>query len=358
MFALLYKYTITMTFFRRSDIDNFAQYTLGQPNDIHIYTYNDILELTKISGNTAWVRPLTVMLQKACGDNIGTRYYDSIKTLFSKHPDEMDMVIITNTPFTTPKTRRDNTLLTQIEDPGSIVLGLLITQKNECIRYPNVHTINLICSIHQKGSFLMGLYLYTIKQRSLNLLTDGRQLGLLELANGFINIGGLCMYSKYGFTMDYDLYGKNCFPDYDNLPMQVDVKNITPEQIISIYKGIGVFNKPPICGVKMHQILLGMCLNLRRFNELKQKQHVTQFFTSSGYMYDYKKMWEMVGKNKTILNQQIENLLHGTYDDTTKHMIAQSHELIVAPVQQQKTLKRTIKPALDTNVKRIRKTRS
>ena len=327
-----------MVFFIRADIDAFNS-NVSVPVGNYIYTYEDVIALTKVNGPAAWMRVLLAILQKTCGDNIGSEYYDLITTLFSTQPDDMDLVFITNTQFTTPASRRDNPLLSQIENPNCIILGLLITQKNECEMYPNVHTVQLICSKHKQGSFLLGLYLYIIKQQGFNMIADGRQIGLLELANGYTNVGGLCAYNKYGFKVSRDLYRDNCFTDYDNLPMEVNIKDTSVENIFSIYKGISVHKKNPLCKVVVQQMLLGMLMNLKRYVELNRKDNIVPLITSDNYTFNYEKLWLLAGSNMDTLNTWIEALFKG---EMPPDLLAHKDNIIVAPLPtpQKKTRKR------------------
>ena len=328
-----------MVFFTKTDIKRFTNLT--NPNgNFHMYTFDDIVEMTKINGPSAWQRVMTKMLEKSCGSNIGVDYYDHIKKLFAEERDNMDLVIISNVEYILPKSRRDNPILSQVENPNNIILGLLITQKNECVKFPTVHTINLICSLHGQGSFLMGLYLYCIKQQSLNVTKEGMQIGLLELANGFINVGGLCMYSKFGFKMSYDLYGKNCFHDYDNLPMMADLTNVPADTIVSIYKGVGAQPKPPVCNIRTHQILLGMMMNLRRFIQLNKKSIIVSFLTAQQVTYNYKKLWELAGKKMVTLEGWIQDLLKGDYTTSVQTPIGDINQLVIQPLPPTNTKKR------------------
>jgi hypothetical protein len=102
----------------------------------------------------------------------------------------------------------------------STPISFLVVEKGECEKLSGVWSVNLICAALQSpkglkslGQILMGFYLYTI---AINDEVD-EKAGVLELANGYINAGGLASYSKLGFVVDESLYGEDCFPNYNNL---------------------------------------------------------------------------------------------------------------------------------------------
>jgi len=104
-------------------------------------------------------------------------------------------------------------------DPDNIV-AFLVTQVGECKTYNHVHALNLICTNDEKGSpvgrIVFYLYVFTLKYHEIDK-------GVLELANSYENISGLCLYNKFGFREDFSLMNKRCFPDKYNLPMYVDI---------------------------------------------------------------------------------------------------------------------------------------
>lgn len=159
-----------------------------------------------------------------------------------------------------------------IEQRIAEISAFIIVELGECEKYPGAYSINLICTDLQKaipgtGSILMGAFLYTIlshpantnikrplvfpqgnsflKVTSKRLLNGNiienavfstneplipvQQVAVLELANSYLNPGGLCMYEKFGFTYDQTMFsndtlGIKCFDDTFNLPMQINFK--------------------------------------------------------------------------------------------------------------------------------------
>lgn len=109
------------------------------------------------------------------------------------------------------------------------VVGFVITEKGECKKMPNAVSVNLICVRPNtvSGGILLGAYLYCIKNSRFE------KKGILELARGYLNVAGFMSYSKIGFIKDARLFGPRCFPDYRNLPMSVDLRTLSNEEIIS-----------------------------------------------------------------------------------------------------------------------------
>ena len=104
------------------------------------------------------------------------------------------------------------------------VMGFIIAQYGECGDHPDEYAINLICTKHDAiagtAALLFGMYLQSILDRSEQ--TGIIQTGLLELANGYYNKKGCCLYSKFGFVPDVKLISNNCFSDPTNMPMSLD----------------------------------------------------------------------------------------------------------------------------------------
>ena len=146
-----------------------------------------------------------------------------------------------------------------IDEKLSKVLGFIIVQKGECELHPEALAIKLICTRTSvpnlpgppilynwvKSSILLGAYLCMIK------LSKYEQLGLLELADGYNNLPGLCAYIKFGFREDSSLVKDGCFPNVENVAMSVrldshdDSPDITFESIINvIITGISNNGKP------------------------------------------------------------------------------------------------------------------
>ena len=171
------------------------------------------------------------------------------------------------------------------------VVGFLIVQKGECSSFPQDYAVNLICVrdgvADGVGPILIGLYLYTILER---FRTRGHlQLGLLELAGGYHNISGLCLYSKFGFVPSMNLAVPGCFPSPGNMPMELHFPTKYPRPktienakniICSIVAGSNVAGlsfhpgfKLPLCNVPrgLKQIVL---IALREYYRL------FEYFTS------------------------------------------------------------------------------
>jgi hypothetical protein len=109
------------------------------------------------------------------------------------------------------------------------IVGFIVIELGECKKEPKTFSVNLICVKPNtiKGSILLGAYLYCIKN------SKNKKKGILELANGYLNVPGFIAYTKMGFDKDLSLYADNCFTDYDNLPMSVNLTHIDADTIIN-----------------------------------------------------------------------------------------------------------------------------
>lgn len=323
-----------MSFFTKPIINSFMNKikNIGYTDNVYFVQLSDIINLNPTITPEAILTPI---IENACGNNIGPDYINTIKSLY-RNPSTasmMNMIILLDKPLDVFFDKNRQNKFNTRDYSGKNVLGLLITQLNECKKYPTVHTINLICSTSGKGTLLMALYMYVIKSQPNVNVVNNQQIGLLELANGYINVGGLCMYSKFGYKYDETLYGNDCFYAYENLPMKALLADYnSADTIINILDKTGTkphptFEKPAICKLanKEMQPLLGMCLNLLII--LKFNKPVKSFTTSTYVIYDYPYLWE------TVCNKQID-VLNALISDiyTNKDVNVNIEKIIVHPM--------------------------
>jgi hypothetical protein len=112
--------------------------------------------------------------------------------------------------------------------------GLMIIEVNECDKkHPNgFYSVKLICvqRVGKKSPSmqLLGLYIYILKQRF-----PKQRYGFLELAGGYRNVIGYCLYSKLNFkpnpTFNCKEYEVN---NLNNLKMKVDMSSIDITMLI------------------------------------------------------------------------------------------------------------------------------
>jgi hypothetical protein len=188
--------------------------------------------------------------------SIGRTYIFELTTyLFKENQTKYDFIAISKQPIIND------------EDLMNNILGFMIVEKGECKKYPENFCVNLICA-KNVGTILMELYLYIIINN--NFITN--KIGLLELGNSYYNVGGLCMYTKYGFEFDRFLSDETCFKYFPpNLPMIVKIyEKYGPtlqeqnEKLLTIHNRGNVFSKPDICNIRGdRQTLLGLALNLK-----------------------------------------------------------------------------------------------
>lgn len=194
------------------------------------------------------------IIKKSCGKSIGDNYIIELSHSLIDEPDKFDFITATSTP--------DN--ITSLDD----LSGFMVVQKGECELYPDNYCLNLICA-NKIGGTLMALYLYII----INDNNYTNKIGLLELANSYYNVGGLCMYTKYGFKVNTGISTETCFKYFPpNLPMTVDLNDYGSDQneqtnlLMNILNNrITAFEKPPICNIrdKNRQLLFSLALNLQ-----------------------------------------------------------------------------------------------
>lgn len=146
------------------------------------------------------------------------------------------------------------------------VLGFIVLEKGECRDFPTVYSVNLICAIKDPassvgiGKILLGAAIHCLKGAA--AVPRHRQF-ILELAGGYTNIAGLCAYSALGFGPNTTLYGANCFPDYSNLPMLMDLNSVTLDELLDLVLGDARLKHPLCIVTNPHlQILIAMLENL------------------------------------------------------------------------------------------------
>jgi hypothetical protein len=122
------------------------------------------------------------------------------------------------------------------------IKGVLVTQRGECSKMPTTVSLNLICSKQEKGmpygSILVALFALIGKIRKEKEL-------VLEVANGHENFTALCLYDKFGFQEDLELYdSETCFHSASNVPMRLDLTKVSLQHILDVLarKGVTTFS--------------------------------------------------------------------------------------------------------------------
>lgn len=211
---------------------------------------------------------ITKWTTKICGHGISDMYGASSLMIALSAPDKQFDAIFTVDEDYLEKLQETN----DVNDKLNLVYSVMIVQKGECELKPRTVAVRLICSRKtMKANILMGAYLYAIKKKGAKV----DQTGILELADGFKNLQGFCLYTKFGFKEDKRLYvpvlwkrdtsaekgnwrykqnrdadlwvpdptfydfnkqtykqKRKCFGNQENLPMSVDLTHITEEAII------------------------------------------------------------------------------------------------------------------------------
>ena len=203
------------------------------------YPTEELLEEERVeSDEIAMAAAIHNLTEGVCQDKIASHYLEgSLKKAYDSRFFDLLVAVIPgyeelNDTMAYPMSTKQRS----IAKIGKVV-GFIIAQYGECKTHPSAYAVNLICTrsidgYSIKGSLLLGAYMYCIKQ------TDhAEQIGVLELAFGYDNIGGFFAYTKMGFDKDYTLVKQGCFEDYENLPMSVNLQKYSLENIIGLATG-------------------------------------------------------------------------------------------------------------------------
>lgn len=185
---------------------------------------------------------VNLLAQQKCA-SIGEDYgKDAIRNPLKHRAKAYDLLVLIDNQYQTVEYGHEEKGKRK-EDFLKYTYGFIVAEKGECKRKPKTVSVNLICSngVQGGGTILIGAYLYTIK--CFEGQTNYDQYGILELAHGFENFGGLCTYSKFGFVANMDLFKVDpipkgtCFTDDRNLPMDVNLETVSKTDIVEVVLG-------------------------------------------------------------------------------------------------------------------------
>jgi hypothetical protein len=186
---------------------------------------------------TIQIEVVQQLADQVCQGNIDEQYgINTVKKVLDKSNFDILIAVEPNYNVTSlPLTHTKNVVKNKL----SRVLGFIIAELGECKDKPDVYSVNLICTrkvgnASIKSILLLGAFLYCIKN---SISTINNEEGILELADGYVNMPGFISYTKMGFRKDLTLSGQNCFKDYTNLPMKVDISALSNEEIINRASG-------------------------------------------------------------------------------------------------------------------------
>jgi len=305
---LKYCHIITTLFFEQQTIIDFFIKELNiravYPNK-YIYSYQTLANI-----HPSLSKKIGVSIRKSCSYSIGPEYiskvYPKLKQSIINQDNIFDFAFISQISM-------DKITSTNF---ANAITDFIFVEKGECIQYPNIYSINLVCSSAGNGKLLLALYIYAIIKH----YDEGHKehQGILELANAYINLPGLCLYSKFGFKFDNSLFGENCFSDRYNLPMIINTKEygISKEEKIEylmdiLHNDVSGFGKPVICNIvnQKIQFLIGVALNILIFLDdpkNSKKLIVSDYSSPDGdinYLYLFNNF-----KNKQDIEQFIQNI--------------------------------------------------
>jgi len=181
--------------------------------------------------------------------------------------------------LTKDEERKDFVYLRGIAD--DTISAFLIVQKGECVNYPDVWTVQLICGTpgNADARLLLGLYCYALKVLDY-------PMGLLELSGAYENKAGYCLYTKFGFqepiAESLSHIGWEDCPIFseDNLPMILDVRAMNTDNIFAVVHGQPSMYPPA-----------ALCEKIP--GEPNAARHTRQ----KGLVKELKKMWKSKGYN-------------------------------------------------------------
>lgn len=179
---------------------------------------------------------IQILARHTCRSEIGERYgIHAVREGFNLN-ENYDIIVIAN-----PEIKKKE----RFQDKINEIYGMMVVQKGECRKLPEIYAINLICANRKDISkYLLGFYLYVIKKQP----NIHKPFGILELAGKYTNISGYCAYQKFGFNHNSQLI-EDCFMDAnkDNLPMIVDLDMFSTQDIIDIVTDKITLKKDELC---------------------------------------------------------------------------------------------------------------
>jgi len=164
-------------------------------------------------------------MAKVICHNIGYEYGIATLNSLVRRPETLDILVAVtpdymNTNFDKSAAYNRYTAL------RNKILGFIVVEKGECKMMPDIYCLRLICTKQEaindfkiKGSVLLAAFLYCLKSDPVK-----KQYALLELASGYRNLPGFFAYSKFGFEKEVGFFGPECFNEYGNLPMLLDLR--------------------------------------------------------------------------------------------------------------------------------------
>lgn len=310
----MYSCEIQSTFFTSLIVDNYNdainsnKLKLMNLDDLTAYFLESILEITSENYNEHKCNFLEYLRENYNKNNIcstdiiGAKYVNNA----IKYSTDPKNYINYDIAFLVKEHKHN---MCKFDDKLNDIIGFIVVQRGECCKYENAYALKLVCSISNcnGGSMLVGLYLYTIlshpKKTDLslkkvkiivptntNIILKNKpngsikkindylgveidQIAILELSGGYVNIKGLCLYTKFGFKIKENLSGprSNCFYDIQNIPFIIKYDELETTILHSIEKIINIVLQTDI-GYNKHVISTFTNSN-------------TQLFLAKLYMY-------------------------------------------------------------------------
>lgn len=199
------------------EIINFSQYTSNRNFKTNIFTDE---------------------LMNICSSSVNKKYVDD--TI-------IEIYLASRSPSTNPFE------LAVLKNKDGIHVGMLIIETGECklAGFEKTPVLRLICARSGEGTTLIYYYVQAMCYAYHKLNKKECRYGLLELADHYDNIRGLCAYDKFGFREDYSILRRNCFGVPESLPMMVDLEKVTYDDLDNViasgYRIPQVKSPEPLC---------------------------------------------------------------------------------------------------------------
>ena len=214
---------------------------------------NDYLQTVNVLSRSVYdILPVNANLRNVCSSVVNINYIEAaIDNCIAEDPNnrKFDIVLLVKTMKL--QTTSKKAYLFERK-------GILISEVGECNQHPyeNTPVLKVICSGDNKGKYLMYAYIQAMLYKYTNATNLETQsyynTGLLELANNYENIQGLCLYNKFGFKENIQLQSIRCLnQNYHNnsllLPMSVDITSLTYDIVDEIVENKRIEGDEPLC---------------------------------------------------------------------------------------------------------------
>ena len=180
--------------------------------------------------------------------------------------------------------------LAMLKNKDGVHVGMLIIETGECKLegFTNTPVLRLICARSGEGTTLIYYYVQAMCYSYHELKKQECRYGLLELADHYNNIRGLCAYDKFGFREKYSILRNDCFGLPESLPMIVDLEKVTYDDLDNViasgYRIPQLNTSEPLCNKRF---IKNDGTKAKQKSELKKRSKLYQsLMKNNSYYYD------------------------------------------------------------------------